>query len=171
MLKYYDGESEHEIRTKNERKEQRRNKIESVCKFWAKGTCKKRESCIYQHPVRCEETLMKGYCNQSRYGQCNYYHPKICWDNQKEERCRRGDRCTYRHIFREKISYNMNPEELIQPRDNYRKYHDNEIEYEPPHIRQNEDFLWKNLYPWEKEQMMEIWNQRRTERRFRKSYY
>ena len=78
IKKYYDEENEQELRTKNERKDQMQSKIETVCKYWAKDTCKKGERCIYQHPVRCEETLMKGYCNQSRYGQCDYYHPKIC---------------------------------------------------------------------------------------------
>ena len=181
IKKYYDVENEQELKTKNERKEQMQIKIESVCRYWANDTCKKGESCIYQHPVRCEETLMKGYCNQSKYGQCDYYHPKICWDNLKQERCRRGDRCTFRHIFREKIGYNMKYENFVQPRDNYRKYHDNELDYEPRYTRQkddlprytrqNDDFLWKNLYPWEKEQMIEFWNQRRTERRFSKRWY
>ena len=171
IKKYYDEENEQELRTKNERKEQMQIKIESVCKYWAKDTCKKGERCIYQHPVRCEETLMKGYCNQSRYGQCDYYHPKICWDNLKQERCRRGDRCTFRHIFREKNGYDMTYDNFVQPRDKYRRYHDNEYDSEPRYTRQNDDFLWKNLYPWEKEQMIELWNQRRTERRFSKRWY
>ena len=170
IKKYYDDVNEKELRTKNERKEQMQIKIDSVCKYWAKDTCKKGR-CIYQHPVRCEETLMKGYCNQSRYGQCEYYHPKICWDNLKQERCRRGDRCTFRHIFREKNGYDMTYDNFVQPRDKYRRYHDNEYDSEPRYTRQNDDFLWKNLYPWEKEQMIELWNQRRTERRFSKRWY
>ena len=65
----------------------------------------------------------------------------------------------------------MNYDIFVESREKYRKYYDNEFDYEPRYTRQDDDFLWKNLYPWEKEQMIEFWNQRRTERRFSKRWY
>ena len=174
-----DEKNDTEERIKIVEKEQIQQKIESVCRNWAKDTCKKGESCIYKHPVRCEEIMRKGYCDNKQYRKCKYYHPKICWDNLNQERCRRGHRCTYRHINREIIGYdNQNSRNSKEQRENDRKYHnkvreirEKEKEWEPQDNGERNDFLWKNIHPWEKEQIIEIWNQKRAERRHRRRWY
>ena len=179
ILKYYDGKNHKEERTKMGENEKIQQKIESVCRNWAKDTCKKGESCIYKHPVRCEEMMKKGYCNDRQYRRCKYYHPKICWDNLKQERCRRGDRCTYRHTHREIIGYDdLNSRKWNQQRESFRKYDDKIREVsekdkycELQDSRGENDFLWKKLHPWEKEQIIKIWNQERAERRHRNRWY
>ena len=174
ILKYFDGKNNNE-KTNMEENNQIQPKIERVCINWAKDTCKKGESCIYKHPVRCEEIMKKGYCE---YRHCKYYHPLVCKDNLNQNICRRGHRCTYRHINRETIGYNPNSRIRQQHKENqkysYNRVIDirrNEEEWKPQDRRESNDFLWKNMYPWEKDQIIEIWNQKRTERRHRGKWH
>ena len=145
ILKYYNGKNNKEI-TKVEENVQTQHERKSVCRNWSKDTCKKGESCIYKHPVRCEEIMKNGHCE---YRQCEYYHPKVCWDNLKQEICRRGHRCTYRHINREIIGYNPNSKKSQQLRENNRKYpykqvielREKEEAWKPRDSRESNDFL------------------------------
>ena len=123
---------------------------QEICRYWAKNECWKKDSCPYKHPVKCHEMIRNGKCNKMENNQCRYYHPKICWNNMNGEICRRGKRCPYRHIY----SYMNN--------DRYESYrrHDNQFG------KQNTmeaDFLWRNLYPEEKAQIIQIWNRRNAQ--------
>ena len=174
ILKYFDGKNNKETANMEEHN-QLQHKINIVCINWARDTCKKGEDCIYKHPVRCEEIMKKGYCE---YRHCNYYHPLVCRDNLNKNICKRGHRCTYRHINREVIGYNPNSRMRQQHKENHRYPYNkaidirrNEEPWEPQDQRGSNDFLWKKMYPWEKDQIIELWNQKRAERRHGRTWH
>ena len=47
----------------------------------------------------------------------------------------------------------------------------NEEPWEPQDQRGSNDFLWKKMYPWEKDQIIELWNQKRAERRHGRTWH
>ena len=158
ILKFYDEKNYQENEDQKNKKEPVQQKREIVCRNWAKDKCIENYNCLYKHPIKCEEIIRKGYCNNR---QCQYYHPKICWDNLRMEKCKRGDRCIFRHVHDENVIYNEIGFRNWNSRKNYEKYYNHRGNHNQNWKGNNieNDFLWKNLHPQEKEDLIKIWSQ------------
>ncbi|CAL4088181.1 unnamed protein product, partial [Meganyctiphanes norvegica] len=85
---------------RNRTKETNQMESEKICHYWRKYRCKKGNKCLFNHPKLCESHIKTGECREVKK-QCGNYHPIICRNNLRNEKCNYGDRCKFRHINRE----------------------------------------------------------------------
>ncbi|CAL4230194.1 unnamed protein product [Meganyctiphanes norvegica] len=91
---------------RNRTKETNQMESEQICHYWRKYRCKKGNKCLFNHPKLCESHIKTGECREVKKT-CGNYHPIICRNNLRNEKCNYGDRCKFRHINREDNRENL----------------------------------------------------------------
>ena len=72
---------------------------DNVCHFFATNKCKFGKECRKEHPKICQKFKKSGLVKFNKNGcseNCEFYHPKACFDSMKTKICRRTD-CKFFH--------------------------------------------------------------------------
>ena len=82
------------------------NKEKPLCKFFAKGNCRNKEVCSFDHPKICYKFRSFGLKSLNEKGcdnkECLFLHPNACRDSLKSRTCHRAD-CRFFHLNGTKI--------------------------------------------------------------------
>ena len=73
---------------------------EKVCRFFAQNKCKFAIVCRNEHPKICNKFKKFGLKKFNKSGcdkDCEYYHPKACYESMKSKTCSRKD-CYFYHL-------------------------------------------------------------------------
>ena len=74
---------------------------ENVCHFFATNKCKFGKDCRKLHPRICNKFKKYGLAKFNKSGcseNCEFYHPKACFDSMKTKSCKRPD-CKFFHTI------------------------------------------------------------------------